>query len=105
MPHARCSKCRGRRTLTQHPDEYRRPPRCGRCGTPMVAHPVSRLEPHWTVDKYRSRVERNSRVTPICYPGRGGCGGYSFPHRRGSGYCWHNPNLTDEDLQRRDRWA
>lgn len=100
MPHVRCSKCRARYGLTRQPAEYRRLPRCPRCKRTMVADPIDRREPHWVIDHYRQRVERDPKLT--CYPGRGGCDEYSFPHRRGSGYCIHNPNLTEEDLI--DRW-
>lgn len=82
MPHYRCSRCEARRTLRPL-DEYVRPPRCPRC----------RGE-RWRLDTYRATKERGRG--PTCWPGRGGCNGYPFPHRRGSGLCWHNPNLTEE---------
>lgn len=95
MAYVRCSRCEARRTLARHPDEYIRVPRCRSCG-----------HNRYRVDRYRAKVERNRNLT--CCPGRGACYGYSFPHRRGSGYCCHNPNLTEEMMQRREEmgaWA
>ncbi len=68
----RCSRrvCQARRTLRKHPDEYKRPPKCG-CGSTK-----------WRVDTYRMTRE---------YPEVCGCDGYRFMHRPGSGDCRHNP--------------
>ena len=87
MAFVRCCRCRARRTLNRHPDEYVRLPQCRAPGC---------RSRRYTVDAYRTRVERGGKVRPCkCY-------GYSFPHRRGSGYCEHNPKLTEEML--RERW-
>jgi hypothetical protein len=101
MPYVRCRKCRARRTLPQHPDEYlRKPPRCRCC-----------RGREYTVDAHRTHKEpgRGGRArAATCYPGRGGCNNYSFPHRRGSGYCYHNPKLTEDMMREREecgRWA
>lgn len=97
--HVRCSKCRGRSVLARKPGDYIRLPRCRHCGRKMVADPVSLRQPHYYVDRYRARQERGRHAPKPCRPGRGGCNGYHFPHRRGSRWCFHNPNLTDEDLR------
>lgn len=73
----------------------------------MAVDPVSRTEPHYVIDRYRAKKERGRRAA-LCYPGRDGCSAYHFPHRRGSGYCDHNPNLTMEQLRERHEgrtWA
>ena len=104
MPHVRCSKCGARATLARKPEEYTRLPRCRGCQRKMTAHPIKPTDPHYRVDRWRARHERG-RNAPKCDPSRTGCTGYSFIHRRGSGYCDHNPNLTMEQLQGRRRWA
>lgn len=108
MPHVRCSKCGGRRTLARKPEEYVRLPRCARCGRKMHVDPADPAMPHYRVDKYRATRERGRRAPKPCTPGHGGCYAYSFPHRRGSGYCIHNPTLTDDDMRERQEtgsWA
>lgn len=107
MPHVRCSKCRGRRTLARDPKQYVRLPRCAVCLSKMDPDPVTPFVPHYTLDRYRTRKERGKGMK-LCYPGRGGCFGYSFPHRHGSGYCEHNPNLTEAMRREREtdgNWA
>ena len=104
MPHVRCSRCRGRSTLARHPKAYIRIPRCKHCRRRMEYEPISRRTPHYYVDRYRTRKERGrGAILATCYPGRGGCNGYSHPHRKGGGYCFHNPNLTDEMLRDREQ--
>lgn len=77
----------------------------------MTADPARPTDPHYNVDQYRARRERGRGMVAagaLCYPGRGGCHAYSFPHRRGSGYCVHNPNLTEAQLREREEtgaWA
>lgn len=117
MPHVRCSKCAARATLPRRPEEYIRLPKCRGCQRKMTLDgkppPGSRESPRryarYRIDKYRQRHERGAGSRrKLCHPGRGGCGGYSFPHRRGSGYCWHNPNLTENDMRERHesgQWA
>ena len=69
----------------------------------MVADPVRRTDPHYYIDRYRTKHERGRGARhKLCYPGRGGCNGYSFPHRRGSLYCFHNPNITEQQLRARE---
>ena len=59
MPHARCSKCQGRRTLRRHPHEYlHRPPPCARCGARMVKDPVRPTDPHYRLDRYRQTLAK-----------------------------------------------
>ena len=106
MAIVRCSACRGRQTLGMAPTEYIRLPACKRCGRKMD-NTGCRGAPHFVVDRYRMRVERG-RKAPKCDPAKTGCRGYSFIHRRGSGYCDHNPRLTVDMLQEREacgRWA
>ena len=75
----RCSKCRARRNLSQHPEAYIRRPRCRRCGA------VGTLK----IDAYRDSGQER-RKAPTC-----NCDGWWFPHRRGSGGCIHRPTLED----------
>lgn len=64
------------------PETYVRPPTCV-CGSVK-----------WRRDRYREQVER--RVKPcLCYGGY-----YSFPHRRGSKWCEHNPSWTAEEAEK-----
>jgi len=77
----RCRKCRARRTLKRHPDNYIKIPRCY-CGSN-----------EWVVDAYRMNKEYLIWRSEKC-----DCPGYSFPHRRTGGWCFHNPkrNFNDE---------
>lgn len=110
MPHVRCSKCGARTTLPRKPEEYIRIPRCRGCQRKMTLDgqppPGSRESPsryaRYRVDRWRARHERG-RNAPKCQ-----CYGYSFIHRRGSGFCVHNPHLTENDMREREeagRWA
>ncbi len=80
----RCSKCRALKTLSMHPDEYKRNrfKKCW-CGGDFV------------VDTYR-RHEEHKKV--ICK-----CDGLSFPHRAGSSvWCkQHKTGPTEEDYRSR----
>jgi hypothetical protein len=97
----RCTACDQRRTLTQHPDEYVRAPRCrSGCRIRDERGRVIGYAP-LRVDWWRIAKEWGAKP---CYH----CGGYSFPHARGRGWCVHNPRLTAEALQERaesGRWA
>ena len=70
----RCSnsKCRTRRTLAKHPDEYRTQPKCQYCG-----------KRQWTVDA--DRMKRWYCEARLCT-----CEGYHHKHRKGSPFCKHN---------------
>ncbi len=71
----------------------------------MSADPVSPSIAHYYVDKYRERHEIGrgmKRRGLLCFPGRGGCNEYHFPHRLGSGFCRHNARMSDAD--REARW-
>lgn len=95
MAYVRCSYCEGRRTLAKPPDEYvRLPP----CRTPGCNGRRKRLKKtiRYRVDKYRTKFERGKAVKP-CTPGRGGCDGYPFPHRKGSRRCIHNPHYERDN--------
>ena len=96
MPHARCSYCEGRRTLTKPLAEYQRLPACRTAG--CEGRRKRRGKPRsYRIDRYRDSVECGGQVRP-CYPGRGGCDGLPFPHRRGSLGCHHHPEfMTGED--------
>lgn len=67
------SKCRARRTLVKHPDEYVTQPKCRYCG-----------KRKWTVDA--DRMKRWYKMSRLCR-----CDGYHFTHRKGSPFCEHNP--------------
>jgi len=67
---SRCQKCRGRRTLAKHPNDYLRAPKCKSCGGMMIA------------DAYRIRVEMPMKSILLC-----DCDAYHFPHQVGSGEC------------------
>lgn len=87
----RCNRfvCQARRRLPKHPDEYVRRPRCRRCGKGF-----------YRPDPYRTAGKEHRKGC--------GCDGYSFPHRRGSKYCFQNPALTAEMLRERHEqgaWA
>lgn len=76
----RCRRCETRRTLSKHPDEYVRPPKCRNCGSPIT---------YVCADRRSKRDKRNHQC---------GCSGYHFTHRRGSKWCHKNPGI-DELLQ------
>lgn len=84
---ARCTRecCKQRQRLARAVQNYIREPRCKRCG--------GRLR----IDVWRLAHERKRRPC--------NCYGYSFPHRPGSKWCDHNPALTPEMLQDRERYA
>jgi hypothetical protein len=75
-------ECGWRATLTKQPLEYKRAPKCKRCGKTITYIDFNRIRKWW----------KNKPCN---------CGGYTFPHRRGDGYCEHNPKLTAEDLRLR----
>jgi hypothetical protein len=58
-------------------------PKCHYCG-----------KRKWFVDKWRIRHETHGRG-PTC-----ACGGYPFLHRRGSKFCYHNPNAEAHHTER-----
>jgi hypothetical protein len=76
-----------------HPDSYQpgRIPRCrgGGCRSR-----------DYRIDKYRATYEVGPEAPKPCR-----CCGYSFPHRKGSLFCDHNPNLTEDDWNNRRRYA
>ena len=65
--------CFTRKSLAQRPEHYVRQPRCPSCGARK-----------WAIDKWRIKHEIWG------YGDTCNCGGYWFPHRKGSKYCeWH----------------
>jgi len=74
MPHCRCSNCGRRQTLTKHPEEYTRKhfASCRFCKKAPIVY----------VDHYRDSGKERKRQGKPC-----NCLGYSFPHRKGSGWC------------------
>ena len=71
----------------------------------MEHDPVSLVTPHYYIDKWRTNNEVGvglKRRGSLCFPGRGGCNEYHFPHRRGSGYCRHNKSIAEEQLRERE---
>lgn len=83
--HCRCTRkaCEARCVKAKHPNEYRRPPVCPTCRKGGLR-----------VDGYRMGPERRRIRAETC-----NCGYYHHPHRRGGGWCIHNPRLTDQDLE------
>lgn len=78
--------CFARRTLAKAPADYSAPrymPLCHYCGARK-----------WFVDKWRARHEvwGNGNTCD--------CGGYHFPHRKGSKFCYHNPNAEQHHTAR-----
>ena len=76
-------RCGWRTTLAKQPAQYKRAPKCARCGSVLSYIDHHRIRKEWKVRPCR------------CY-------GYAFPHAKGRGYCDHNPKLTAEDLRRRE---
>ncbi len=76
-----------------HPDHYvRKPPACRTYGCKSTKY---------RVDRWRQLHERAPFGPKPCrcgeYAGRTG----AMPHRKGSGWCEHNPNISIDDRQRR----
>lgn len=82
--HHRCSGCGARRHLRPLPT-YQRVPRCRRCGGQR-----------YYVDHYRMAHEVGRGAGRPCT--NESCQ-YTFPHRRGSRWCIHNPNWTAKDAE------
>lgn len=109
--HVRCSKekCKKRRLLPKHPEEYfkfdrkkkhfvNHAPPCENCG-----------ENKYRVDQWKIKYGRNIGDV-IC-----NCSGYNhltrriFPHRQGSKYCWYrkdgsqrmegDPDFRDSEME------
>lgn len=73
--HCRCRKCDARQVKPRHPDAYVRPPRCRQCGRTGTLR----------LDKW---AQNRRQITCTC-------GGYWFPHRMGSPYCWRRKDGTE----------
>ena len=80
----RCRGCKGRKTLTKHPDQYIRPPVCS-CG-----------RSDWAVDHYRMRV--GPKENKLCHCGHvtSLAGRPIHPHRWGCKGCFHRDDLLLE---------
>lgn len=83
MPH-RCVKCEARRTLPKLWTDYQRPPRGQVCGYYRLYPCQDRLAHRW------GRVKACN------------CGGYWFKHRKGSRFCYENPNAEKHWIERAD---
>lgn len=68
----RCGRCQARHTFSRHPDYFVRPKRCRVCG-----------HTHFYRDKWMHRRGRQQKCE---------CGGYHFPHRKGSKFCYEHPH-------------
>jgi ribosomal protein L32 len=78
--------CFTRRSLAKRPEHYtdrRYMPRCPNCGARM-----------WFVDKWRLAHEIWGKGKTC------NCGGYWFPHRLGSKYCYENPKAEQYHSER-----
>ena len=78
--------CFTRKSLSRKPDDYaavRYQPRCPGCGARK-----------WHVDKWRVRHELGKACN---------CGGYWFPHRLGSKYCYSHPEVERNQTERYER--
>ena len=83
--HVRCKKCRARRVLPKHPDEYKFIPHCKSCDNTT-----------YTVDKWM--MERNTSTTGPKALGCN-CAGYYWSgaggvHQKGSKFCWFRRDGT-----------
>jgi len=74
-------QCFARVSLPKRIEEYIHVPKCPRCGNELT---------------YRDKSRERESKKDMCR-----CDGYWFPHRKGSRYCVHNENITEEDLQDR----
>lgn len=69
----RCSResCKLRVTFSKHWENFIRPKKCCGCGGTR-----------FRVDKWAMKASKKNKCN---------CGGYHFPHRKGSKYCYENP--------------
>ena len=74
--HTRCRSCDHRQALSKPVEQYTRQPHCRVCGG--VLRP----------DKWMN--ERNTKAMTCTCDGHGP--GYHYPHRRGSVWCYYQPN-------------
>lgn len=79
----RCWRCWTRRTLPKPLSEYVRTPKCKICGTTLLFVCKDRLPSRWGHKR------------------RCNCNGYYFPHRKGGGWCEHNPLIEERHQQQR----
>lgn len=70
LPH-RCTKCEARHTFSRKWDTFDREKHCRVCG-----------HRRFFVDQWMRRRGRQQKCN---------CGGYWFPHRKRSKYCYENP--------------
>jgi len=76
IPH-RCLRCTARQSFKREWDDYKIKKKCWSCG-----------HDKFYIDRYRCLKENKSPCT---------CDGYMFPHKKGRGECYHNPNWEEED--------
>jgi len=74
--HCRCRKCRTRRALPKHLNQYIRVPSCRNCGGELHS------------DQWMN--QRNTKAMTCTCDGHGP--GYHHPHRRGSIWCYYQIN-------------
>lgn len=100
MTFVRCSYCQARRTLKHSPSFYLRIPTCK---TPGCNKKRSRLgKPvRYYIDNWRRLNERAPHAPRPCQCGEVYGDGGEYPHRLGSGWCIHNPGITDHDRAER----
>ena len=77
----RCSRCNKRRTLAKHPDLYLREPKCRACG-------------------FRLYICKDRLPSRHGWKHKCNYGGWWFPHRKGSGFCWENPRAEQLRMER-----
>ena len=70
LPH-RCTRCEARHTFSRKWNTFERVKICRNCG-----------HRRFFVDKWMLRRGRQQKCN---------CGGYWFPHRKGSKFCYENP--------------
>ena len=78
--HCRCRVCQARQVKSKHPDEYYRAVKCVQCGNKNSLRVDKWMMNRWKIQK-------------TCL-----CGGYWFPHRRGSLYCWNRQDGTKRKI-------
>lgn len=99
--YARCSYCQARRKLTMLPENYIVVPKCKAPGCWVKSKRLGRPQRYY-IDRYRMLHERGRLgPRPCCCHEPMNEEGKTFPHRRGSGFCIHNKNISEEQYRER----